>query len=40
MNGTDKKIWQQIAGYKVKVCKIDTEIKPMLLSSFRKGLNG
>ena len=30
----------QISGYKVEMCKIDTKINPMPLSSFRKGLNG
>ena len=35
-----KKILQQIAGYNVEMYKIDTKIKPMPLSSFRKGLIG
>ena len=40
MSYSDKKIWQQIDGCNVEMCKIDTKIKPMPFSSFRKGLNG
>ena len=36
----NKKMGQQIAGYKVEMCKIETNIKPMPLSNIRKGLNG
>ena len=40
MRYSDKKIGQQIAGYKVEMCKSKTTIKTMLLPSFKKDPNG
>ena len=40
MSQSDKEIGQQIAGYKVEMCKSKTKVKLMPFPSFRKGLKG
>ena len=40
MSYSDKKIWKQIAGYKVEMCKSKTTTKPMPLQSIRMVYRG